>query len=426
MKLRKSKFLSFRKARKVVRELGIKSFGEYKTLARQGKISEKIPIAPDIVYVKEWVNWFDWLGTKKIDKRRKYSINNYYFKKWTPNMAYVLGLWWADGCISKHKDRNSYGFMITLKEEDKYLLEEIAKDMGVEKDGEFPIYKNITNNCYSLTIHSKMIYDDVVSRGGKERKSLDIKFPNVPKKYLRDFVRGYFDGDGCVSFNNGRRHKYYVSLISSGSKEFVYKLHEILKENIRGLSGRIGCRKKRFMKVRGKMFFFDKDQTVYNLVFSTNDTRRLRNFMYDTESTLKMKRKYDKMQASGEINIATFDKKFWPFKKARSYVRKLGLKRWDEYAAYNKSGQKPLGIPSCPAATYKKEYQDARDWLGTSFWSFEQASDYVRKLGIRNRDDWREYCVSGERPINLPSNLERIYREEWRGFKHFVGLNKEN
>ena len=37
-----------------------------------------------------------------------------------------------------------------------------------------------------------------INLGGKEKKSLDCHFPKVPNEYLRDFIRGYFDGDGSV------------------------------------------------------------------------------------------------------------------------------------------------------------------------------------------------------------------------------------
>jgi len=26
-----------------------------------------------------------------------------------------------------------------------------------------------------------------------------VEFPDVPKEYLPDFIRGYFDGDGCIT-----------------------------------------------------------------------------------------------------------------------------------------------------------------------------------------------------------------------------------
>lgn len=30
------------------------------------------------------------------------------------------------------------------------------------------------------------------------RKTFDLKMPNIPDEMIRHFIRGYFDGDGCI------------------------------------------------------------------------------------------------------------------------------------------------------------------------------------------------------------------------------------
>ena len=42
---------------------------------------------------------------KQITQRIQPPINHNYFKTWTHNMAYVLGIWYADGCIFTNKGR---------------------------------------------------------------------------------------------------------------------------------------------------------------------------------------------------------------------------------------------------------------------------------------------------------------------------------
>ena len=42
----------------------------------------------------------------------------------------------------------------------------------------------------------------------EEAKTFTLRFPTenqVPKELLRHFIRGYFDGDGCVSFYTNRK-----------------------------------------------------------------------------------------------------------------------------------------------------------------------------------------------------------------------------
>ena len=58
--------------------------------------------------------------------------------------------------------------------------------------------------------------------GVTANKSLDMKFPDIPDKYFRHFVRGIFEGDGSVYLDN---QTVRVKLLS-GSLEFVKTLQE--------------------------------------------------------------------------------------------------------------------------------------------------------------------------------------------------------
>lgn len=116
------------------------------------------------------------------------EVNVDYFKTWTKNMAYIFGLWCADGYIGRQN--KGYYWGIKLNDIDKYLLEKIDIVMG----GKHKLYKN--QNTYSLVFSCKTIYQDIVALGGVERKSLTLEFPYVPTEYLSHFIRGYFDGDG--------------------------------------------------------------------------------------------------------------------------------------------------------------------------------------------------------------------------------------
>ena len=53
-------------------------------------------------------------------------IPNDFFKTWTPEMAYVLGYWWADGHILK----NAAGKRVGFTSKDGEHLEQIARVIG--------------------------------------------------------------------------------------------------------------------------------------------------------------------------------------------------------------------------------------------------------------------------------------------------------
>ena len=45
------------------------------------------------------------------------------------------------------------------------------------------------------------------------------------------------------------------------------------------------------------------------------------------------------------------------------------------------------------------------------FRDFEDAREFVRKLGLKNKKEWQEYCKSGNKPDDIPSNPWDVYKE---------------
>ena len=90
-----------------------------------------------------------------------------------------------------------------------------------------------------------------------------------------------------------------------------------------------------------------------------------------------------------------------PFEEAREFVRKLGLKSSQEWKLYCISGKQPYDLPSNPNKTYS-EWNGIGDWLGTDsiatfnkkFRPFKEARRFVQSLGLRNYDGWKQYRKS--------------------------------
>ena len=123
----------------------------------------------------------------------------------------------------------------------------------------------------------------------------------------------------------------------------------------------------------------------------------------------------------GTGTVATNDRVYRQFKEARDFARSLNLKNIDEWRAYTKSGNKPDDIPSAPHKTYKKEFKGVGDWLGTGtvaskdkvFRPFKEAREFVRSLWLQGYDEWEQYCKSGNKPVDIPSNPWQVY-SEWK------------
>ena len=178
-------------------------------------------------------------------------------------MAYVLGLWFAAGCIYGGKM-----FDITLHHDDKYLLKKVAEELSYEGQ----LYDYVDRQAARINFSCVVIYNDIINLGGKENKSLDMDFPNIPKEYLSDFIRGYFDGDGCVMRLKGGRIN---SAFTSGSKKFLDNLHQILKEEA---------------GVEGGSY----DPSCVSLKFGKKDSIKIGNYMYKNDPELFLLRKQQK------------------------------------------------------------------------------------------------------------------------------------
>ena len=124
-----------------------------------------------------------------------------------------------------------------------------------------------------------------------------------------------------------------------------------------------------------------------------------------------------------------------PFDEARGYVQALELKTHIQWIDYCASGDKPIDIPVDPVKVYAHEGWDGYgDWLGTyrianrnrNYKPFKKARAFVHKLNLKSRNKWNEYSKSGERPIDIPGNPNKVYRDEgWVNTKDWLGIKKK-
>lgn len=50
-------------------------------------------------------------------------------------------------------------------------------------------------------------------------------------------------------------------------------------------------------------------------------------------------------------------------------------------------------------------------FLETGYLPFDKAREFVRKLGFTTREQWDDYCKSGNKPDNIPSNPSQHYKK---------------
>lgn len=204
------------------------------------------------------------------------EVNHDFFSKWTTNMAYVLGYFCADGNMHRLKKSNSWLFSIGSN--DVTHLQLIKETIG----STHPFQKKSSQpKLLNLRFASDKICKDLLKLGITPRKSVTLHFPKVPQRYLNDFIRGYFDGDGSIYIEE--RNQTAKLSISSGSKNFLVAIRNHLRYLIPG--------------VQGNVYKHKEARCYYLRYYRIDDMPRLFKFLYATgQATLCLKRKYEKFK----------------------------------------------------------------------------------------------------------------------------------
>jgi superfamily II DNA or RNA helicase len=142
----------------------------------------------------------------------------------------------------------------------------------------------------------------------------------------------------------------------------------------------------------------------------------------------------DANQLSEQLQIKLWDKlsqfNWLPFEEAREFVWSLELSGQSLWKLFAKSDKRPYNIPSAPHLVYSENgWKGYGDWCGTGnvaswlkeFINFNDAREFVQKLGLKGESEWRLYCKSGEKPNYIPSSPKNQYPNEWKGFGDWLG-----
>ena len=148
-------------------------------------------------------------------------VNNNYFSEQNNRMAYIMGFFAADGNVSKNGNR----IQSQLSLKDKGHLEMIQSEIGGCE-----VYEYESNGYKSCGWHccSSQIKKDLAIYGIIPHKTGTLSIPKVlDKQYWKDFIRGYFDGDGTIC-KDGTGFRV---TITSANKEILEDINSYFEEN---------------------------------------------------------------------------------------------------------------------------------------------------------------------------------------------------
>lgn len=209
--------------------------------------------------------------------RKKYKLNENYFEKIdTPEKAYLLGYLYTDG-YNAEKNRT---VKLGLHKQDSHVLDFFKKEIGIEVKLE-----KCKGNVLRLNIHSKKLSTDLSKLGCFQKKTYTLEFPTeeqVPNKYMSHFIRGAFDGDGCMYIRKVREKAKtgYANFV--GCKLFLNGINNYL-HNVVGMTYR-------------QITTINNNDVFGELRYmSIPDIVKLKDFIYK-DSSFHLDRKYNKME----------------------------------------------------------------------------------------------------------------------------------
>lgn len=235
-----------------------------------------------------------------------YKLNENFFECIdNEKSAYWLGFLMADGCVNEYKNKRtqevkSMCLSVSLSTRDRGHLQKFLDDIESNYSVKDEIcHLNSKEYEYSrIQISSTKLCKDLVNLNCVPRKSLILKYPvgKIPENLEKDFIRGYFDGDGSISFcehlqwyKNKGRHYMQKSIYANilGTQEFLEVISEILNKN--GIKNSIKKYKKNVPEIRMS--------GVENLL-------KFAHYIYDDHSVC-LDRKYEKFKyAFPKYNLA--------------------------------------------------------------------------------------------------------------------------
>lgn len=206
----------------------------------------------------------------------KFNINHNFFNinNQTSESAYILGLLASDGWVSKEDNC----VCIELQQSDKQILIDINKILENER----PIKDYTRANGFKnskLYFFSKQIKEDLRLYDIVPNKTYcNTNFiKNIDYRFYPDFLRGFFDGDGCITVaNDGIRWQ-----LDGTSLETFLSIYDYLKFNHINIiltdTTDNSCTIPRY-----RLYTYSKEKTscIFNLIYYNNNL-------------LKLNRKYD-------------------------------------------------------------------------------------------------------------------------------------
>ena len=212
----------------------------------------------------------------KSGKGRKHHFNENYFDEInSEHKAYWLGFLYADGNVGT-TDKTCKApnrLTINISSKDRSLLKEIISDLNastIEIQDYIPDERTYGTSQMSIVyFNSVTLCNGLIKHGCIPNKTFNLDMPNdIPNNLMRHFIRGLFDGDGCIT-SSGSSSSTPVFKIT-GYDYFLAQIRAYMKACLN-------------LKSNAKLSHYaNRDPRVCDINFSSfEDAKKIYHYFYD-------------------------------------------------------------------------------------------------------------------------------------------------
>jgi len=197
--------------------------------------------------------------------------------KWSPEIAYVVGLITTDGCLSND------GRHIIMRSSDVPQLKTFKRCLQISN--KISRTKNdgwAKKPAYRVQFGNIILYKWLLSIGLMPNKTKRIEALKIPNQYFFDFLRGHLDGDGCI-------RKYQDPIYPNSQRLYIYFDSASLKY-LQWLQKRI----KYLLDVNG---YLRRTRSIFRLTYAKRESLKILPKIYPNPNVPCLKRKYRKVQS---------------------------------------------------------------------------------------------------------------------------------
>lgn len=185
---------------------------------------------------------------------------------------------------------NDYVIELCLNKKDEKILLELKDIICPDK----PLYNKPNTHSIKLSICSKNMLCQKIKKVfnmKSNNKHSEITFPNIPTAYIKDFIRGVIDGDGCIDTTKSYSRNGNISIIPRlrilSNYNFLEKLNEVTKEFI--------PHNTKAIRKRGA-------ENVWEITYNGATARSIIYWCYNN-SKIRLDRKYEKYEKVCNVKI---------------------------------------------------------------------------------------------------------------------------